>query len=121
MTREVQPAQLATQVNAVLGVVQLGEIVNILRTTYAELAQTLGVSEDELRCEDCAASDRIRQMVAILDKAAPRLGSPLLAYAWYRSTPLPGFSGRTAMDLVQDGRAGDVPTYIDAVDAGIFA
>ena len=94
---------------------------NVLRTTYAELAKTLGVSEDELWREDCAASDRIRQIVATLNKVAPRLGSPLLAYAWYRSTPLPGFSGRTAKDLVQDGRAGDVLTYIDAADAGIFA
>lgn len=120
MTREVQPDPLATQVNAVRGVVQPGEIVNVLRTTYAELAQALGVSENGLRREDCAVSDRIRQMVAILNKVAPRLGSPLLTYAWYRSTPLPGFSGRTTMILVQDGRAGDVLTYIDAVDAGIF-
>jgi len=41
-------------------------------------------------------------MVEVLGKAEPCLGSPLLAYAWYRSEPLMGFSGQTAMHLVQN-------------------
>ena len=45
----------------------------------------------------------------------------LMAYAWYRSEPLPGFSGQTAMQLVRSGRAEDVLDYIDAVDAGVHA
>ncbi len=45
----------------------------------------------------------------------------LMAYAWYRSEPLPGFDGRTAMQLVQEGKAQQVLEYIDAVDAGVFA
>jgi hypothetical protein len=44
-----------------------------------------------------------------------------MAYAWYRSEPLPGFSGQTAMQLVRAGRAADVLDYIDAVDAGVYA
>lgn len=47
--------------------------------------------------------------------------SELMAYAWYRSEPLPGFDGRTAMQLVQEGKAQQVLEYIDAVDAGVFA
>ena len=43
----------------------------------------------------------------------------MMAYAWYRSEPLPGFSGLTAMlGLVRGGRADEVLEYIDAVDAG---
>lgn len=30
----------------------------------------------------------------MINKVEPRFGSPLMAYAWYRSEPLPGFSGR---------------------------
>ncbi|HLW28325.1 MAG TPA: MbcA/ParS/Xre antitoxin family protein [Kiloniellales bacterium] len=60
-------------------------------------------------------------MVEIINKAEPRFGSALIAYAWYRSEPLPGFSGRTAMQLVKEGRADEVLEYIDAVDAGVFA
>ncbi|WP_300043493.1 antitoxin Xre/MbcA/ParS toxin-binding domain-containing protein [uncultured Paracoccus sp.] len=45
----------------------------------------------------------------------------MIAYAWYRSEPLPGFSGLTAMQLVRDGQAEAVMDYIDAVDAGVHA
>jgi len=45
----------------------------------------------------------------------------MMAYAWYRSEPLPGLSGQTAMQLVRSGRAQEVLDYIDAVDAGIHA
>jgi Protein of unknown function (DUF2384) len=45
----------------------------------------------------------------------------MMAYAWYRSEPLPGFSGQTPMQLVLRGRADDVLEYIDAVDAGVHA
>jgi hypothetical protein len=35
-------------------------------------------------------------MVEVLNRVEPRFGSPVIAYAWYRSTPLPGFDGQTA-------------------------
>jgi len=45
----------------------------------------------------------------------------IMAYAWYRSEPLSGFSGETAMELVRCDRVQDVLTYIDAVNAGVHA
>ena len=63
----------------------------------------------------------LRELVEVLNKVEPRFGSELMAYAWYRSEPLPGFDGRTAMQLVQEGKAQQVLEYIDAVDAGVFA
>jgi len=48
---------------------------------------------------------RLREMVEILNKIESRFGSELIAYAWYRSEPLSGFSGQTAMQLVRAGRA----------------
>ena len=60
-------------------------------------------------------------MVEILNKVETRFGSALMAYAWYRSEPLSGFSGQSAMQLVRGGRADDVLDYIDAVDAGVHA
>ena len=72
-------------------------------------------------------SEPIRAQQGIIDKyigdaiLESRFGSELIAYAWYRSEPLPGFSGQTAMQLVRAGRAADVLEYIDAVDAGVFA
>lgn len=60
-------------------------------------------------------------MVEIANKVEPRFGSALIAYAWYRSKPLSGLSGQTAMQLVRGVRADDVLDYIDAVDAGVHA
>ena len=101
------------------------KIVDALRTTSDELARSLGLGKDAIQRKDRIASDRtqrrLRQMVEVLNKVEPRFGSELMAYAWYRSEPLPGFDGRTAMQLVRDGKAQQVLDYIDAVDAGVFA
>ena len=101
------------------------KIAAILRTTSDEVARSVGLGKDAVQRRDRVGSDRtqrkLREMVEVLNKVEPRFGSSLIAYAWYRSEPLSGFSGQTAMQLVKDGRAHDVLDYIDAVDAGIFA
>jgi len=56
----------------------------------------------------------------VLQVIEPRFGSAQLAYAWYRSEPLPGLGGRTAMQLVEEDRAREVLEYLDAVDAGVY-
>lgn len=96
-----------------------------LRTTSEEIARTAGLGRDAIQRKDRIRSDktqrRLREVAEIMNKVEPRFGSALMAYAWYRSEPLPGFSGFTAMQLVRDGRADDVLDYIDAVDAGVHA
>lgn len=52
---------------------------------------------------------------------APRFGSEALAHVWYRLAPLPGFDGRTAMQLMNDGEAQQVLDYLGPVDAGVYA
>lgn len=107
------------------GVFAPKKIASALRTTSEEVARTVGLGKDAVQRKERIQSDktqsRLRQMVEILNKVEPRFGSTLMAYAWYRSEPLAGFSGQTAMQLVRDGRADDVLEYIDAVDAGVFA
>ena len=101
------------------------KIAETLRTTSAEIARTAGLGRDAIQRKDRIGSDRtqrrLREMVEVINKVEPRFGSALMAYAWYRSEPLPGFSGQTAMQLVRGGRADDVLDYIDAVDAGVHA
>jgi uncharacterized protein (DUF2384 family) len=101
------------------------KIANVFRTTSAEIARTVGLGKDAIQRKDRVRSDktqrRLREMVEIVNKVEPRFGSALMAYAWYRSEPLPGFSGQTAMQLVRDGRAEEVLDFIDAVDAGVHA
>jgi hypothetical protein len=101
------------------------KIAEALHTTSAEVARTAGLGRDAVQRKERVRSDktqrRLREMVEIINKVEPRFGSALMAYAWYRSEPLPGFSGQTAMQLVRSGRTDEVLDYIDAVDAGVHA
>jgi hypothetical protein len=107
------------------GVFAPRRIAEAFRTTSEEVARTAGLGKDAIQRKDRIRSGktqrRLREMIEIINKVEPRFGSALMAYAWYRSEPLAGFSGRTAMQLVRDGRAEDVLDYIDAVDAGVHA
>jgi Protein of unknown function (DUF2384) len=96
-----------------------------LLTTVDDVARSTGLGRDALSRKDRIAQPktqtRLREMMEILNRVSPRFGSDLLAYAWYRSEPLAGFGGKTAMHLLQEGRADEVTAYIDAVDAGLYA
>jgi hypothetical protein len=101
------------------------KIAAAFRTTSEEIARTAGLGKDAIQRKDRIRSDRtqrrLREMIEIVNKVERRFGSALIAYAWYRSEPLSGFSGQTAMQLVRSGRADEVLDYIDAVDAGVHA
>ncbi len=101
------------------------KIAEAFRTTSEEVARTAGLGRDAVQRKDRVRSDktqrRLREMVEVINKVEPRFGSTLMAYAWYRSEPLSGFSGQTAMQLVRSGRVDDVLDYVDAVDAGVHA
>jgi len=114
------PAQYATD-----GLFAPSRIAQTLQTTSDDIARSSGLGKDAIQRKDRIKSDktqrRLREMVEVINKVEPRFGSALMAYAWYRSEPLSGFSGQTAMQLVRSGRADDVLDYLDAVDAGVYA
>jgi len=101
------------------------KIADALRTSSEEIARTAGLGKDAIQRKERIRSDktqrRLREMIEIVNKVEPRFGSALMAYAWYRSEPLSGFSGQTAMQLVREGRAGEVLEFVDAVDAAVHA
>lgn len=101
------------------------KMADAFRTTSEEIARTAGLGKDAVQRKERVRSDktqrRLREMAEVMNKVEARFGSALMAYAWYRSEPLTGFSGQTAMQLVRDGRAEEVLDYIDAVDAGVHA
>jgi len=100
-------------------------IARALRTTQAEIADTLGLPRDALsrkaRIGAPKTQMRLRQMIEIVHRVAAHSGSPLVAYAWFRAQPLPGFDGMTAQRLVQEGHANWVHAHIDRVMDGGFA
>jgi len=57
----------------------------------------------------------------ILSIIEPRFSSADVAYAWFRSEPLTGLSGRSALQLIAEGRAEAVLEYVEAIDAGVHA
>lgn len=102
-----------------------GAVATELKTTRAEIAGTLGLSRDALtRASRVVAPKtqmRLRQMLEILNRVEAELGSLLVAYAWFRSEPLPGFAGMTPCQLLRDGKAEMVHAYLDQVLDGGYA
>jgi uncharacterized protein (DUF2384 family) len=107
------------------GLFQPLRIAHVLKTTSDDIAWSVGLGKDAVQRRERIGSDktqrRLREMVEVITKAAPRFGSELMAYAWYRGEPLAGFSSQTAMQLVKGGRSREVLDYLDAVDAGVHA
>lgn len=96
-----------------------------LRTTKSEIAGTIGLASDALsRASRIGAPKtqmRLRQMLEILCRVEAEVGSDLVAYAWFRSEPLPGFGGVRPCELVKEGNADMVHAYLDDVLAGGYA
>ena len=58
---------------------------------------------------------------AILELAAEMALSPDAAEAWFSNQPIPGWAGKTARDLVREGKAQAVIDYLHAVRHGVYA
>ncbi|MCU7836162.1 MAG: XRE family transcriptional regulator [gamma proteobacterium symbiont of Taylorina sp.] len=94
-------------------------------TTIKEVAVFSGLSQESVsrhsRVHSKTSQKRLRDIILIMNKVLPWSGSPMQAYAWYRSEQLPGFGGLTAEDLVKRGMANDVLDYITELMDGGFA
>ncbi len=104
------------------GLVVPSKLAKILRTDLKEIAWTVGLDAKAFKRRSSlhtADTQRcLRDLVDALLILTPRIGSPLMAYAWYRSVPLAGFAGWTAMQLVRAGKAEELYSYIESIDAG---
>lgn len=95
------------------------------RITHVELASALGLSRDAVSKSASVKSrrtqQRLRDMIEIINRMLAWAGSELAAYAWYRSQPLPSFGDKTAKDLVIEGRAEALKTYLSRIADGGYA
>ena len=107
------------------GLVETSRFSNELRITKTELALASGLSRDAVsktvRLRAQATQARLRDMAEIINRVLPWAGSLPQAFAWYRAQPLPSFGDRTAEDLVKEGRAEAVKSYLSRVALGGFA
>lgn len=89
------------------------------------LYEFVGLDADRYKSVEAIRSGsvqtRLVDMIGIIDYVEPRFNSLLSAYAWFQSKPLPRFSSKTAMQLVQEGRSVEIMEYLRAVDVGVYA
>jgi len=60
-------------------------------------------------------------VLRILAIAASMTGSEQRAEAWFKYQPLPGWSGKTAFDLVREDKQDKVLSYLEAVRSGVYS
>lgn len=65
---------------------------------------------------------RQREIVsAIIKHVTPWAGSKVQAVAWYLGERIPAFGGKTARELVEEGKGEAVLHHLDCVELGGFA
>jgi hypothetical protein len=101
------------------------QLVAILKLSKLDIAPALGLSRDALsktvRQNSPKTQSRLREVVEILNRVLPWAGTPVKAWAWYRSESLPGFGDMTAEQLVKDGMGDAVRRYLDEIAIGGYA
>src|SRR5690625_20828 len=107
------------------GRVAVDRLVRQLHVSKTELAGALGLSREAVskssRLSGRATQGRLRDIVEIINRVLPWAGSVPQAFAWYRSQSLPSFGDRTAEDLVKEGQAEAVKSYVSRIAVGGYA
>lgn len=89
----------------------------------SELAKLAGGVPSALRSKSKARKlDATLTLIArILATATEMTGDESRAAIWSKHQPIAGWGGKTAYDLVGEGKADDVLAYLEAVRAGVHA
>ncbi len=94
-----------------------------LGVTQSELAKLVGVARNTLTAKSATrkVDAALSPVVRILAIAAEMAGDESRAVIWFKHQPIPGWAGKTAYDLVGDGKADQVLAYLEAVRSGVYA
>lgn len=107
------------------GFIAANSLAKALRISQQDLAEATGLSRDSVsktvRCKSRSTQARLRDTVEIINRVAEWSGGVGRAFAWFRSQPLPSFGDKTAEDLVKEGRAEAVKTYLARIADGGYA
>ena len=96
---------------------------DLLGLTQAELAKLIGVARNTLTAKSGARKVdlALSPVVRILAMASEMAGDENRAAIWFKHQPIPGWAGKTAYDLVSEGKADKVLAYLEAVRSGVYA
>jgi Antitoxin Xre/MbcA/ParS C-terminal toxin-binding domain len=98
-------------------------VAETLGVTLSELAALAGVARNTLTARTGArrVDAALSPLVRILALAGEMAGGEERAAIWFKHQPIPGWAGKTAYDLVRDGKADKVLAYLEAVRSGAYA
>lgn len=98
-------------------------VANGLGITIAELASLTGVARNTLTAKTGtrAADHALSPIVRIIAMASEMAGDEARAAIWFKHQPIPGWAGKTALDLVRERKAEKVIAYLEAVRSGVYA
>lgn len=98
-------------------------VAELLGVNLSELAALIGVARNTLAARAGArkVDAALSPVVRILAMAAEMAGDERRAAIWFKHQPIPGWAGKTAYDLVGEGKADKVLAYLEAVRSGVYA
>lgn len=96
---------------------------DVLGINQSELAKLVGVARNTLTAKSGArkVDQALSPVVRILAMAIEMAGDESRAVIWFKHQPIPGWAGKTAYDLVSEGKADKVLAYLEAVRSGVYA
>ena len=105
------------------------EIEKRLGVTQSELAKLVRVSRNTLAASSSSSTSTssrridsaLSPLVRILAIATEMAGDEQRAAVWFKHQPIPGWAGKTAFDLVGEGKSDKVLAYLEAVRSGVYA
>ena len=98
-------------------------VAELLGVTMSELAALVGVARNTLAARSGArkVDAALSPVVRVLAMAGEMTGSEERAAIWFKHQPIPGWAGKTAYDLVREGKTDKVLAYLEAVRSGVYA
>ncbi|TIP86481.1 MAG: DUF2384 domain-containing protein [Mesorhizobium sp.] len=98
-------------------------VAELLGVNLTELASLIGVARNTLAAKTSArkVDAALSPIVRILAMAGEMAGDEQRAAIWFKHQPIPGWAGKTAYDLVREGKTDKVLAYLEAVRSGIYA
>jgi hypothetical protein len=98
-------------------------VAELLGVNLSELAGLIGVARNTLGAKAGArkVDAALSPVVRILAMAGEMAGDEQRAAIWFKHQPIPGWAGKTAYDLVGEGKADKVLAYLEAVRSGVYA
>jgi hypothetical protein len=95
----------------------------VLGVTMTELAALTGLARNTLAAKGGGrkVDSALSPLVRIVSMASEMAGGEDRAALWFKHQPIPGWAGKTAFDLVREGKADKVLAYLEATRSGVYA